>query len=68
MEQATVVKNVSNLSKKMKELGLNQGDMAAMVGVTQGAISLACKEGLKSMNVAKKYAEALGCEWKDILD
>ncbi|MCI5778423.1 MAG: hypothetical protein MR051_01155 [Lentisphaeria bacterium] len=48
--------------------GLRSVDLARMLHVSRACICLAEKKGLRSSTAAKRYAAALGCNWRDLLD
>lgn len=48
--------------------GLRSVDLARLLKVSRACICLAEKNGLRSSTAAKRYAAALGCNWRDLLD
>jgi len=48
--------------------GLRSADLARLLKVSRACICLAEKKGLRSSTAAKRYAAALGCNWRDLLD
>lgn len=59
----------SNKLKNMRrKLGLTQVAIAKKLQISQSAYSIAESNGIKEINTIKRYAVALNCDWKDLLD
>ena len=43
-------------------------EIAALCGVTTSTIHDTEVRGIRTVRIAKRYAAALGCDWKDLLD
>ena len=59
---------MSKLQIFRQRSGLRSVDLARMLHVSRACICLAEKKGLRSSTAAKRYAAALGCNWRDLLD
>ena len=59
---------MSNLKKVRLDLGITAIELSKRVGVSRQNVSLAEKKGLRNAAAAKRYAAALNCDWKDLLD
>lgn len=59
---------MSNLKKIRLNLGITAIELSRRLGVSRQNISLAEKKGLRNAAAAKRYATALNCDWKDLLD
>ncbi|MDU0938795.1 MAG: helix-turn-helix transcriptional regulator [Clostridiales bacterium] len=57
------------LKEKRKIKGLNQTELATAIGLKQSVVS-AWEVGVQELPVrnAKRIAEVLGCDWKDLYD
>lgn len=59
---------MTRLRKIRKAAGIKQKTLAAQVGVHATVVGKHDREGVKTVRVAKRYAEALGCSPLDILE
>jgi len=62
------MKNMKKLKLKIKELKIKQKELAKRCGVACALVSHHAINGIKTARVAKRYAKALDCDWKDLLD
>lgn len=62
------MKRESKLSRMIRKSGLKLKEIAARRGVTPGAITHQMTTGVKTLKVARKYAEVLGCDPVEVLD
>ena len=58
---------MSNLLRVVKQRGLTQRAAAARCGVSHNAFNIVCKNGVKNVATAKRYAEMLHCDWREIM-
>lgn len=59
---------MTRLKQKTKEHGLSQAELARLSKVKIKTLNRSCRTGIKTVRVAKRYAEALGCDWRELLD
>ena len=59
---------MNRLEKILKEKGVSQVQLAETVGVTKATVNFLCKNGIKNISTAKKYAAALDIEWQELID
>ena len=59
---------MTNLKQTRMKLGITATELSKRIGVSRQNISLAEKKGLRNAAAAKRYATALNCDWKDLLD
>ena len=59
---------MSNLKKIRLNLGITAIELSRRLGVSRQNVCLAEKKGLRNAAAAKRYAAALNCDWKDLLD
>jgi hypothetical protein len=62
------MKKESKLSRMIKKSGIKLCDIAGRRGVTAGAITHQMTTGIKTLKVAKQYADVLGCDPVELLD
>ena len=58
----------STLLKIRKSLHLTQEKLGRIMHVGQSAVSEFERKGIRTRSAAERYAAALGCDWKDLLD
>ena len=51
------------IKRKMKAV-----ELARILNITRQSICIAERKGIRYVSTAKRYAAALGCDWKDLLD
>lgn len=59
---------MNRLEKILKEKHISQVQLAETVGVTKATVNFLCKNGIKNIATAKKYATALGVDWQELID
>lgn len=59
---------MSKLKAMRLRCGLKLRELAALCGVTVATIHDTEVRGVRTARIAKRYAAALGCDWKDLLD
>jgi DNA-binding Xre family transcriptional regulator len=52
----------------LQELCVRQSELAAAVGIKQNTLHNHVANGVKTMRIAKRYAAALGCDARDLLE
>jgi DNA-binding XRE family transcriptional regulator len=60
--------NENNFRMMRKKLNLKQKELAALSGVSPQIVSIHELKGVKTMRVARRYAEVLKCDPKELLD
>ena len=57
---------------RLKAMRLNRKlklrELAALCGVTAQTVHDTEVTGIRTARIARRYAAALGCDWKDLLD
>ena len=61
-------KTMTALKKQILKHGLKQKTLAKKLGISDAAVSLQVKTGIKMANVAAKYAKAMNCDPRLLLD
>ncbi len=61
-------KTVTALRKQLLKCGLSQKKLAQKLGISEAAVSLQVKTGIKMTKVAAKYARAIHCDPRLLLD
>lgn len=56
------------IKQKVKRLKVSQIELSRILKVSRAAVSMAMRDGIKKRSTAERYAAALGCDWKDLLD
>lgn len=56
---------LKNMRRKKKML---LRDIANVIGVTPQTVQQMSNTGIKKVATAKRYAKALDCDWRDLLD
>lgn len=56
------------IKQKIKRLKVSQIELSRILKVSRAAVSLALRDGIKKRSTAERYAAALGCDWKDLID
>ena len=59
---------MTRLENKMWERRLRQKDLVKATGKLPGGVHIHLKRGIKTMRVAKQYAEVLKCDPRELLD
>ncbi len=59
---------MTQLKKKRKEKKLRLREIADALGVSIITVWQKERDGIKTVKVARKYAEVLGCDWQDLID
>ncbi len=61
-------KNMTALKKQILKCGLKQKTLAKKLGISDAAVSLQIKTGIKMVKVAAKYGKAMNCDPHLLLD
>lgn len=56
------------LKKIRKKYNLTLRELGEKLGITPQGIRFIENTGIKKVATAKRYAEALGCDWRELLD
>lgn len=59
---------MSQLRQIRLQAGIKACELARRMSISRQCVCIAEKKGLKNAAAAKRYAAALGCDWKDLLD
>ena len=59
---------MTRLAMARRKAGLCLRQVAEMLQITAQTVQQQEKRGVKTARIAKRYAAALGCDWKDLLD
>ena len=59
---------MSRLAMARRKAGLCLREVAEMLQVTAQTVQQQEKRGIRTARIARRYAAALGCDWKDLLD
>ena len=59
---------MSKFKSAIKASGLKIVELSRLTGASAKTISRTAILGIKTVRLAKRYAAALGCDWKDLLD
>lgn len=59
---------MSKLKSILKLRKIRQVDIAKATGISCKTVHRSCALGIKTVRIAKRYAAALNCDWRDLLD
>ena len=59
---------MTQLKKIRIARGLKACILAKRLNITRQCVCIAEKKGIRNVNTAKRYAAALGCDWRELLD
>ena len=59
---------MTSLAIARKNAGLCLRELAEKLNITAQTVQQQEKRGIRSINTARRYAAALGCDWRDLLD
>ena len=59
---------MSRLKRKIRRSGLNQREVSERTGISSKTVNRQCREGIRTMRVARRYAEVLKCHPMDLLE
>ena len=59
---------MTSLAIQRKKLGLRLREVAEKLQLTAQTVQQQEKRGIQSIRTARRYATALSCDWKDLLD
>ncbi len=63
-----IIAMTTKLRRKINAMQLSQTALAKRLNAKVTTINMSVLNGIKTTRVAKRYAEALGCDWRDLLD
>jgi len=59
---------MTQLKKIRVRTGMKSVELARRMNISRQCVCIAEKKGIRNAGAAKRYAAALGCDWKDLLD
>lgn len=59
---------MTKLKKMRKDKKLRLRNLAEALGVSIITVWQKERDGIKTVKVARRYAEVLGCDWQDLID
>ena len=59
---------MTTIEQILKRLKVSQTELSRRLKISRSAVSQALHGGIKKRSTAERYAAALGCDWKDLLD
>ena len=59
---------MTRLAIQRRKQGLRLREVGEKLGLTAQTVQQQEKRGIQSMRTARRYAEALSCDWRDLLD
>jgi len=59
---------MTRIKHKVKALRVSQIELSKRLRVSRAAVSIALRDGIKKRSTAERYAAALGCDWKELID
>ena len=59
---------MSRLKRKIKARGLKQQEISEQTGINSKTVNRQCRDGIRTMRVACRYAEVLKCQPQDLLE
>ncbi|HBJ95952.1 MAG TPA: hypothetical protein DDZ11_05740 [Lentisphaeria bacterium] len=60
--------SMTRLSQALKARNISQRELAKRLGMKATALNYACKNGVKTIRIAIRYAKALSCSWQEVLE
>lgn len=59
---------MSRLKRKIKRSGLKQREVSEKTGVNSKTVNRQCRDGIRTIRVARRYAGVLKCHPMDLLE
>ena len=59
---------MSRLKKKIKTCGMTQMEIAKQIGIDRKTVNRQCRDGIRTVRVARRYAEILKCAPQELLE
>ena len=59
---------MTKLKQQRELIGLKSVELARRMNITRQCVCIAERKGIRNISAAKRYAAALGCDWKMLLD
>lgn len=59
---------MSRLKKKIKSCGMKQYEISRQTGINYKTVNRQCRDGIRTLRVAQRYAEVLKCHPLDLLE
>ena len=59
---------MTRLTIQRKKMGLRLREVGEKLGITAQTVQQQEKRGIRSLRTARLYADALSCDWRDLID
>lgn len=59
---------MTRLAIQRRKRGLRLREVGEKLGLTAQTVQQQEKRGIQSLRTARRYADALSCDWRDLLD
>lgn len=59
---------MSRLKRKIRTCGLKQQEISEQTGINSKTVNRQCRDGIRTVRVARRYAEVLKCHPRDLLE
>ena len=59
---------MSRLKRKIKTCGKTQMEIAKQIGIDRKTVNRQCRDGIRTVRVARRYAEILKCPPQELLE
>ena len=59
---------MSRLKRKIKTCGMTQMEIAKQIGIDRKTVNRQCRDGIRTVRVAQRYAEILKCTPQELLE
>lgn len=59
---------MTKLTIQRRKMGLRLREVGEKLGITAQTVQQQEKRGIRSLRTARLYAEALSCDWRDLID
>ncbi len=59
---------LSRLKRKIKTCGMTQQEIAKQTGIDRKTVNRQCRDGIRTVRVARRYAEIMKCKPQELLE
>ena len=59
---------MSRLKRKIKTSGMTQQEISKRTGINRTTVNRQCRDGIRTLRIARRYAEALKCKPQELLE
>lgn len=59
---------MSRLKRKVKTCGMTQQEISRQTGINRTTVNRQCRDGIRTLRIARRYAEALKCKPQELLE